>query len=95
LSPIVVTPWAKHEGIGFDGRSENSITTKKIIFVKAIDTLDLAFSSREGEAIVNEGGIPLPPQPSFDRLKEIIDEKSLQTRPIPTHRERNEPINER
>jgi hypothetical protein len=34
LSPIVVTPWAKHEGLGFDGRSENSITMKKTIFVK-------------------------------------------------------------
>jgi hypothetical protein len=33
LSPIVATPWAKHEGLGFDGRSENSITMKKI-FVK-------------------------------------------------------------
>jgi hypothetical protein len=60
LSPIVVTPRAKHEGLGFDGRSENSITMKTI-FMKEKDMLELDCSSREGETIVNEGGIPLPP----------------------------------
>jgi hypothetical protein len=31
LSPIVATPRAKHEGLGFDGRSENPITMKTIL----------------------------------------------------------------
>lgn len=70
LSPIVVTPWAKHEGLGFDGRSENSITVKTI-FVKTKDMLELACSLGEGAAMVNEGGNPLPPQPSFGRLKKM------------------------
>jgi hypothetical protein len=68
LIPIVVTPWAKHEGLGFDGRSENSITMKTI-FVKEKDMLELDFSSGEGATPVNEGVIPLPPHPC-GRLKE-------------------------
>jgi hypothetical protein len=74
LSPIVVTPWSKHEGLGFDGRSENSITMKTI-FAKGKYMLELACSSREGAIIVNEGGIPLPPQPC-GRLKKSINVES-------------------
>jgi hypothetical protein len=46
----------------------------------------LAFSSREGETTVSEGGIPLPPQPC-GRLKERNNEESLQTHPTPALRE--------
>jgi hypothetical protein len=41
LIPIVVSFRAKHEGLGFDGRSENPMTMKTI-FVKAKDMLELA-----------------------------------------------------
>jgi hypothetical protein len=41
-------PRAKHEGLGFDGRSENSITMKTI-FVKEKDMPELACSLGEGE----------------------------------------------
>jgi hypothetical protein len=33
LSPIVATPWVKHEGLGFNGRGENPMTMKTT-FVK-------------------------------------------------------------
>jgi hypothetical protein len=94
LSPIVVTPWAKHEGLGFDGRSENSITMKKTIFVKEKDMPELACSSGEGETIVSEGVISPPPHPC-GRLKERNNEESLQTQPTPALRDNNKPINER
>ena len=61
LIPIVATPREKHEGLGFDGKSENAITVKTI-FMKEKDMLELDFSSGEGETTVNEGGSPLPPQ---------------------------------
>jgi hypothetical protein len=68
LSPIVATPWVKHEGLGFNGRMENPMTMKTI-FVKAKDMSELACSSRE-RVTISEGGIPLPPQPSCGGLKE-------------------------
>jgi hypothetical protein len=44
LSPIVFTPWAKLEGLGFDGRShENSFTIKKTIFVKEKEMFKLSY----------------------------------------------------
>jgi tuftelin-interacting protein 11 len=46
LSPIVATPWVKHEGLGFDGRCENPMTMKTI-FVKAKDMSELAYSSEK------------------------------------------------
>jgi hypothetical protein len=94
LSPIVVTPWAKHEGLGFDGRSENSITMKKTIFVKEKDMSELACSSGEGETTVSEGVSSPPPHPC-GRLKERNNEESLQTHPTPTLRDNNKPINEK
>jgi hypothetical protein len=93
LSPIVATPWVKHEGLGFDGRVENPMTMKTI-FVKDKDMSELAFSSREGETTISEGGIPLPPQPSCGRLKKGSDEKSLKTHPTPSLRRSNKPISQ-
>jgi hypothetical protein len=58
MSPIVATLWFKHEGLVFNGRSENPMTMK-IIFMKAKDMPKLACSLGEVVA-VSEGGIPLP-----------------------------------
>jgi hypothetical protein len=44
LSPIVATQWVKHEGPGFNGRSENPITMKTI-FMKVKDMLNLSCTS--------------------------------------------------
>jgi len=74
MSPIVPTPWIKHERLGFDGIMENPITINTT-FLKAKDMLELDFSSREEELLVSEVVNPLPPQPSCDRLKEGSDEK--------------------
>jgi len=60
LSPIVDTPWDKHEGLGFDGRGGNSITMKTI-FVKATYMPKWACSS--GATTVDEGDSSPPPQP--------------------------------
>jgi hypothetical protein len=75
LIPIVVTPWAKHEGLGFDGRGENSIIMKKTIFVKETNMLELAFSSGE-ETTISEGDNPLPPQTLCGRWKGSRNEES-------------------
>jgi hypothetical protein len=70
LSPIVATPWFKHEGLGFDGRMENPMTMKTI-FLKDKDMLhSWLCSSGEGETMVSEGGNPLPPHTSCGGLKE-------------------------
>jgi hypothetical protein len=45
------------------------------IFIESKDMLELAWSSR-GKKTVSEGGIPLPPQPSYGILKEGSNEKS-------------------
>lgn len=66
LSHIVVTPWAKHEGLGFDGENEKA-TNNKITFVKAKNMVELACSS-EGRATIDEGGNPLPFYPSCGGL---------------------------
>jgi len=76
LIPIEVTPWAKHEFLGFDGRSENFIAMKNTILVKEIDISELDFSSREGEATLSEGVSTLPHQ-TCGRLKDNNNEESL------------------
>jgi hypothetical protein len=81
LSPIVATPWAKHEGLGFDRRSENAITMKTI-FVNEKDMLEQDFSSEK--AIVSKGVITPPPH-CFGRL-EGSNEESSQTHPTYTLR---------
>jgi tuftelin-interacting protein 11 len=48
LSPIVATPWVKHEGLGFDGRVENPMTMKTI-FVKEKDMKRVGLLIREKE----------------------------------------------
>jgi hypothetical protein len=58
LSPIVATLRVKHEGLGFDGRGGNSMTTKTT-FVKVKYMTELTCSSKEREK-VHEGGNPLP-----------------------------------
>jgi hypothetical protein len=45
LSPFVAMPRAKYEGLGFDGKRENSITVKTI-FMKEKDMLNFSFSPR-------------------------------------------------
>jgi hypothetical protein len=60
LSPIVATLWAKHEVLGFDGRSENSITMTKTVFVKATNIPEMACSSG-GETKMSKGVISPPP----------------------------------
>jgi len=92
LSPILAMPRAKHEVLGFDGRSENSIT-EKTIFMKETNMLKLDFSSREGATIVSDGVSSPPPHPC-GILKESSDE-NLQTHPTPTLRGRSKPISER
>jgi hypothetical protein len=51
----------------------------------------LAFSSKERET-TNEGGIQLPPHPSYGRLKKGGDEKILNTQLAPSLRRRNKSI---
>lgn len=46
LSPIVATPWVKHEGLGFGGIMENYMSMKTT-FVKEKDMKELACSSGE------------------------------------------------
>ena len=43
LNPIVATPWAKHEGLGFNGKMDNSMSMKTT-FVKGQDRMQLASS---------------------------------------------------
>lgn len=91
--PVVTTLWAKHEGLGFDGRSGNSITIKNF-FVNATYMPELACLSG-GVVVVNEGGSPLPSHTSCGKLKESDNEESSQTQPTLAFRESNKPINER
>jgi len=93
LSPIVAIQREKNEGLGFHGRSENSITTKTI-FVKEKNMPNLSFSLREGETSINEGGNPLPPHTSYGRLKNGSNEEISQTQPTPSLIESNKEINE-
>jgi hypothetical protein len=58
LSPIIATPWFKHEGLGSHGRMESTVTMKTT-FVKVKYMSELSYSSREGAAIVNEAENPL------------------------------------
>jgi len=85
LSPIVATPWVKHEGLGFDERMENPITMKTILR-KDKDMLELAYSLGEGETMVSEGDNSLPPQPFCGALKKINDEKGSHVQPTPVIR---------
>jgi hypothetical protein len=78
LSPIVVAPRVKHEGPGFNGKEENCMTMKTT-FVKTKDMIELTCSSKGREAI-HEGNSPLPPHPSYGKLKKGSDEESANTR---------------
>jgi hypothetical protein len=82
MIPIVVALRVKHEGLGFDGKREIHMTMKTA-FVKAKDMTELVYSL-EGIVVVNEGGNPIPPQPSYGGLKKGSDEKSSKTRPTPS-----------
>jgi hypothetical protein len=75
LSLIVATSWVNHEGLGFDGRSENSITMKTI-FVNEKYMLELDFSSREGSIALSEGENTLSPQIFCGISKERNNEES-------------------
>jgi hypothetical protein len=56
---------SKHEGLGFYGKSENSITMKTI-FIKEKDMSELDCSSGQGETLVTEGVSSPPPHPFLD-----------------------------
>jgi hypothetical protein len=55
--------------LGFNGRCENPMTMKTI-FLKVKYMLEFLCMSREGEAMVSEGRIPLPLHTYCGRYKE-------------------------
>jgi len=78
LSTIVATPWVKHEGLGFDGRMENTMNIKTI-FLKDKYMPDSAYSLGEGETTISEVSNLLPPRKFCGILKEGSDENISQT----------------
>jgi len=75
----------KNEGLGFDYKRENSMKMKTN-FMKLKDMENLAYSSKEC-VVVHEGGIPLPPSPSYGLYCRRLVMKRVQIHSLLLHLE--------